>query len=112
MKEKWDVPKLPNYDELRGHWNGCLLVNPLCPDDLCWLPATDHQHMWHCLGTDPWDHRFTLSGTAFYMSKTSTTESELIREGWFKQLDLFPQEREFRRQTNPEFYAEWEASRA
>jgi hypothetical protein len=39
--------------EVPERWNGCLLVNPLCPDDLCWLPAENgRQHRWHCLGTD------------------------------------------------------------
>ena len=111
MREKWGVPKLRNYDDLRGNWNGCLLVNPLCPDDLCWLPAESHQHMWHCLGTDPWDYRFTVGDTAMYMSKTAVTQEDLIQEGWFRQLDLFPADREFRRLTNPDLVRAWEMER-
>jgi hypothetical protein len=103
MKATWGHPKV----EVPERWNGCLLVNPLCPDDLCWLPAVNgRQHREHCLGTDPWDYRFTISGTAFYMSKTSTTQGELIHEGWIKQIQSSPQEAEFRRQTNPELYYE------
>src|SRR5262252_5612237 len=97
MREYWDYPKIPEADG--RDWHGCLLVNPLCPDDLCWLPIVGGKpHRLHCLGTDRWDHRFTLAGTAFYMSEISTTREDLISEGWQRQLALFPAEREFRRQ--------------
>jgi hypothetical protein len=103
MKEKWGVPRV----HVPEKWNGCLLVNPLCPEDLCWLPAANgHQHMWHCLGTDPWDHRFTLGGTAFFMSKTATNTHDLWMEGFRAQLLAFPDELAFRRLTNPELVRE------
>lgn len=101
VKERWGLPKV----EVTERWNGCRLVNPLCPDDLCWLPALGN-HVWHCLGTDPWDYRFTLPGTAFFMSKKSNTAEELIHEGWIYQLRHHPGEAEFRRLTNPELYYE------
>ena len=40
MKRYDGYPKI----EVPERWNGCLLVNPLCPDDLCWLPAGPKQH--------------------------------------------------------------------
>jgi hypothetical protein len=96
MKESWGHPKI----EVSEDWNGCLLVNPLCPDDLCWLPVVNgRQHQMHCLGTDSWDYRFSLAGSSFYMSKISTTKQGLITEGWQQQLKRSPAEAEFRRQT-------------
>jgi len=86
VREKWGFAKV----EVPERWNGCLLVNPLCPDDLCWLPAEPgHNHIWHCLGTMPWDQRITIGGSAFYMSKTAVTERDLIKEGAEKQWELF-----------------------
>jgi hypothetical protein len=94
--------------EVPERWNGCVLVNPLCPDDLCWLPAVNgKQHRLHCLGTDRWDERFTVGGTAFYMSKISTTQEDLITEGWQKQLQMSPHEEAFRREVWGSRFVDW-----
>jgi hypothetical protein len=105
MKEKSGVARVI----VPERWNGCLLVNPLCPDDLCWLPAEGQQHRWHCLGTDRWDYRFTIGDTAFYLSRTSTTAAELIHEGWVTQLRMQGADHphtQMTRQTNPDLFYE------
>lgn len=100
----YNHPKIeaPNRD-----WNGCLLVNPMCPDDLCWLPLNEDgsQHTAHCLHTMPWNERLHLTKRdAMFMSESSHTPEHLYLEGWMVALKLFPQEAEFRRLTNPELY--------
>lgn len=83
--------------EVEERWNGCKLVNPLCPDDLCWLPVEEGKqyHLLHCLGTDRWCDRFTLSDRpAMYLSETAETQRDLIKEGAEKQWELFGDWRE------------------
>jgi hypothetical protein len=95
----------PKVEVPNRHWNGCLLVNTLCPDDLCWLPLNEDgsQHKAHCLGSSPWDERLHLHvRDVMFMSTESTTPEELIHEGWLVQIRICPGDREFRRQTNPE----------
>ena len=95
MKERTGYPKV----EVTAKWNGCLLVNPLCPDDLCWLPADkEHPHKWHCLSTSRWCDRFTIGNTAFFMSKVAQDAYDLYIEGWQAQFKLSPSELEFRRE--------------
>jgi hypothetical protein len=100
----YNHPKIevPNRD-----WNGCLLVNPLCPDDLCWLPLNEDgsQHDLHCLGTMPWDQRLRLTGRdIMFMSTSSALPEQLYLEGWMVQLKTFTAEAEFQRLVNPELY--------
>jgi hypothetical protein len=100
----YNHPKIeaPNRD-----WNGCLLVNPLCPNDLCWLPLNEDgsQHTALCLGSSRWDERLHLTkNDIMFMSTSSILPEHLELEGWMVQLRMYPEEAEFRRQTNPELY--------
>lgn len=83
----------------------CPLVNPLCPDDLCVLPAG---HKWtrgrrHLLGTmygsvpDPDYPNENLTkyvqqvSKVMYLAPVGTPEEELIRLGWARSKKLWPE---------------------
>lgn len=64
----------------------CPLVNPLCPDDLCWLPAghvgTDEGY--HILGTTAysWAERMIFKGSVMLMAPVGTSREDLVSLGW------------------------------
>ena len=70
-------------------WQGCQLVNPLCPDDLCLLPQ-DHEG-YHRLGTmaEPDE----VSDIMFMAPprKRRRSASELYQLGWKKARELWPE---------------------
>lgn len=61
-----------------GRWNGCKLVNPLCPDDLCILPPHPQWPM-HKLGTA--GEPFVVSDVMFMHPEAQTAE-DLVMAGW------------------------------
>lgn len=71
----------------------CPLVNPLCPDDLCILPAghpgTDDGY--HVLGTTNYDYAERFVHEPFKMLPVGTTKDELIAEGDRVARELWPE---------------------
>lgn len=67
-------------------WQGCMLVNPLCPDDLCLEPAghSPGKHQLGTMRTDAW----TRIRKPMYVSTTASTSRDLIEEGWDRQQQL------------------------
>jgi len=88
-----------NRDNNWRRWEGCQLVNPLCPDDLCILPK-DHvgtKQGYHILGTTPWDDplHVTKRSVMFLLQEETgdsreVDQNDLIRIGWTRQQELFP----------------------
>lgn len=82
-----------HYDgvSLPADWNGCPLVNPLCPDDLCWLPYAHpgFEIGVHFLGTSAeptaWKDQMEL-----HPRGPNATQSDLIDLGRHRQVELFP----------------------
>jgi hypothetical protein len=64
----------------------CPLVNPLCPDDLCFLPAghIGTEEGYHILGTMRYTQadRLVRKGSIMTMAPVGTTRSDLMKLGW------------------------------
>jgi len=72
-----------------GEASRCRLVNPLCPEDLCWLPAN------HAGAAEGVHHLGTMAAPAevseiMYLSHTEHTAGGLIDEGVEAADRLFP----------------------
>jgi hypothetical protein len=66
----------------------CTYINPLCPDDLCYLP---YGHAgcntgWHVTGTTPYSNAIRWGFKE--MAPLGTTREELIELGWARAEDL------------------------
>jgi hypothetical protein len=64
----------------------CPLVNPLCPDDLCYLPAghVGTEEGYHILGTMPYSQagRLICKGSVMLMAPVGTPRPDLMKLGW------------------------------
>ena len=62
----------------------CPMINPICPGDLCILPAghPGAEDGIHVLGTDPYDQAFKYN---FPLAPYGTSDRELVRLGWLEQ---------------------------
>lgn len=81
-----------HYDgvALVDRWNGCTMVNPLCPDDLCILPY-GHPGMaegWHHLGTDVGPNQYELA--ELHPRGPNARPRDLVELGWKRQRELYP----------------------
>jgi hypothetical protein len=77
----------------REDWPQCPLVNPMCPDDLCILPAghVGTEEGYHVLGTTAYTaaEKFPLE----WMMPVGTSVQVLCQEGWRQQEAKFPRDR-------------------
>jgi len=80
----------PWYQIDRSHWPQCPLINPMCPDDLCVLPAghVGTEHGYHVLGTTMYSQaeRYPKDWLVY----PGTSKEALIRMGWERQQRMFP----------------------
>jgi hypothetical protein len=69
----------------------CPMVNYLCPDDLCILPAghLGADENIHILGTDPYDQAERYPD--FRQAEWGTSDHDLIQFGWVEQQRRFPE---------------------
>jgi hypothetical protein len=82
-------------------WNGCPYVNPLCPDDLCFLPY-GHEGFdigVHMLGTTPEPMEFGFKDLHPWGPKA--TPEALVQEGWRQQHIHWPDDTHGRRPAKP-----------
>ena len=75
------------------HWDNaeqCPLVNPLCPEDLCFLPKNHigTAEGYHVLGTTAYDQAEHFSKKD-YITDRPVTREWLIEEGWRRQRARF-----------------------
>ena len=74
----------------------CPLVNPLCPSDLCVLPAGHDgtEEGYHVLGTDNYTlaQRYIAARSLFIMMPVGTTDEALIERGWEIQHEHWPED--------------------
>lgn len=68
-------------------WQGCTLVNPLCPTDLCVLPKT-HRGL-HKLHTSPAPEKLSK---VLRRCNGITDPWELVELGWEKARKMWPEE--------------------
>lgn len=78
-------------DEGRRGWEGCPLVNPLCPDDLCVLPLghVGTEQGYHLLGTDAYDDPLKLTKRSVLYLEGPLPKEKLVKLGWKRQKELF-----------------------
>jgi hypothetical protein len=67
----------------------CTMINPLCPNDLCYLPyghvGTDEGY--HVTGTVPYDNAEKFKD--FDMAPKGTSRDDLTTMGWDQARELF-----------------------
>lgn len=87
VKSVWFYDGAPLYRD----WNGCPYVNPLCPNDLCFLPY-GHPGMWdgvHMLGTSA--EPSVMQHKGLHPLGQHVHKNELWDLGWRRQHEMFPE---------------------
>lgn len=76
----------------RSTWPQCPLVNPMCPNDLCILPAGHDgtEEGYHVLGTTPYNHAYKYP--LEWMMPVGTNAQVLQQEGWRRSDVMFPRD--------------------
>lgn len=64
-------------------WQGCTMVNPYCPDDVCVRPAGHRGG--HTLGTMAYDEQ---TRRKFPMLPDGASYDEVVATGWDRARDL------------------------
>lgn len=83
-----------HYDgvSMPDDWNGCPMINPLCPDDLCWLPYAHpgFDKGVHFLGTDADAVKYDPEIMKLHPRGPNATEVDLVELGHKRQREMFP----------------------